>query len=152
MEVLVASLDFNDDGEIDLAEVEAALRRLSDSVQVKGGREREPGERDGRDRWERETEERDRGARRERDTGERHGGETRGRDTGGRQGEGGGQIIPILQGSLLTDLEPASLASSVLLARAPRIAAGNNLCWQESWQEAAGKQQASRQETSLLPL
>ena len=34
MQILVSALDFNDDGEIDSAEVEAALRRLSDSVQV----------------------------------------------------------------------------------------------------------------------
>jgi len=32
MQILVSSLDFNNDGEIDLPEIEAALRRLSDTV------------------------------------------------------------------------------------------------------------------------
>ena len=36
-QILVTSLDFNNDGEIDLPEIEAALRRLSDSVQGRFG-------------------------------------------------------------------------------------------------------------------
>ena len=81
------------------------------------------------------------------------------RDRGRRDtGRGRGQISPILQGGLSADLEEtalepaektaleaaeetaleaACLASSALFARAPSIAAGNSLCWQESWQEVA---------------